>query len=278
MPIAEMPSGSIHYFDSEDDGPVVVPPHGLLMDDSLWHEVVRAIGPGYRCLVPTLPLGVHRVPVGSSADLSLTGIARMVDQLFALLEADDVTIVGNDTGGAIAQLVLARQSPRVSRAILTSCEVFDNIPPGSVGRLLALIARLPPWLFKLALQPLRLWRVRRLPFVFGSLTKRGDSITASWVRRLLSCPGVHHDAVRVVRSIMADRQVLHLASEVLRTTRVPVLVAWAAEDRVMPPEHGLRLAGLFPDADFLAIGNSYTLIPLDQPERLAQQIRHFAAD
>ena len=53
-------------------------------------------------------------------------------------------------------------------------------------------------------------------------------------------------------------------------------MVWASEDRVMPPEHGRRLAGLLPDARLAEIEDSYTLIPLDQPARLAQLIREFS--
>jgi pimeloyl-ACP methyl ester carboxylesterase len=54
-----------------------------------------------------------------------------------------------------------------------------------------------------------------------------------------------------------------------------LLVVWASEDRVMPPEHGRRLAGLLPDAQLAEIPDSYTLIPLDEPARLARAVREF---
>jgi pimeloyl-ACP methyl ester carboxylesterase len=52
-------------------------------------------------------------------------------------------------------------------------------------------------------------------------------------------------------------------------------VVWAAEDRVMPPEHGRRLADLLPDSRLVEIADSYTLVPLDQPASLAAAIRDF---
>ena len=55
----------------------------------------------------------------------------------------------------------------------------------------------------------------------------------------------------------------------------PALVVWAAGDRVMPPEHGRRLAELLPQGRLVEVGDSYTLIPLDQPARLAQIIQDF---
>jgi pimeloyl-ACP methyl ester carboxylesterase len=55
----------------------------------------------------------------------------------------------------------------------------------------------------------------------------------------------------------------------------PALVVWAAEDRVMPPEHGRRLAELLPDARLVEVADSYTLVPLDQPASLAGAVRDF---
>ena len=55
----------------------------------------------------------------------------------------------------------------------------------------------------------------------------------------------------------------------------PALVVWASEDRVMPPEHGRRLADLLPQGQLVEIPDSYTLMPLDQPALLAQTIRGF---
>jgi pimeloyl-ACP methyl ester carboxylesterase len=65
------------------------------------------------------------------------------------------------------------------------------------------------------------------------------------------------------------------AAERLPEFKHPVLVAWASEDRVMPPEHGRRLAGLLPKARLVEVADSYTLIPLDQPARFAQIIREW---
>jgi pimeloyl-ACP methyl ester carboxylesterase len=55
----------------------------------------------------------------------------------------------------------------------------------------------------------------------------------------------------------------------------PALVVWAADDRVMPLDHGRRLAGLLPKARFTTVEDSYTLMPLDQPAQFAQLIREF---
>lgn len=268
----DLPSGTVEYQDTGGNGPVVVLLHGLLMDESLWDEVVAALRSDQRCVVPTLPLGAHRKPMGPDADLSLRGAARLVGELLDRLDLRDVTLVGNDTGGAITQLVMAERNERVARAVLVSCEAFDNVPPGLAGRTIVLLGKLPPTLFGLFLQQLRIKPARRLPFSFGWLTKRGDAATKVWLRPIMHESAIRRDAVRVLRALGSDRQILVNAEAALRRFDRPVLVVWAKEDRVMPPEHGGRLASLLPDARLVEIEDSYTLIPLDQPERLAAAI------
>jgi pimeloyl-ACP methyl ester carboxylesterase len=79
----------------------------------------------------------------------------------------------------------------------------------------------------------------------------------------------------MLRAAAADTGFLLAAAERLPEYDRPALVVWASRDRVMPPEHGRRLAGLLPHGQLTEIGDSYTLIPLDQPARLARAIRDF---
>jgi hypothetical protein len=81
---------------------------------------------------------------------------------------------------------------------------------------------------------------------------------------------IRRDAVRMLRAAGADTRLLVDAAELLPRFDRPALVIWASEDRVMSPEHGRRLAELLPDGRLVEVADSYTLIPLDQPTRLAQ--------
>ncbi|MFC1415771.1 alpha/beta fold hydrolase [Streptacidiphilus cavernicola] len=273
----ELSAGTVAYRDTGGDGPVVVLLHGLLMDSSLWDGPVADLAADHRCLAPTLPFGAHRHPVRADADLSLPRVAVLVAEFLDALDLRDVTLVGNDTGGAVAQLLLGTRPERVGRAVLASCEAFDNIPPGLTGRTLALAGRLSPGLFGLFMQQLRLRAVRRLPIAFGWLTRRGDPATARWIRPVLEQPEIRRDAVRVLRAALADREVMVRAAEQLSGFDRPALVVWAHGDRVMPPEHGRRLAEVLPQGRLVEVDDSYTLIPLDQPTELARLIREFIA-
>jgi pimeloyl-ACP methyl ester carboxylesterase len=267
----DLSAGTIDYLDTGGDGPPVVLLHGLLMDSSLWDGPIADLAADHRCIAPTLPLGAHRHPV--SGDLSLPAIARLVEEFLDRLDLHDVTLVGNDTGGALVQLVLAGKPERVRRAVLVSCEAFDNVPPGLTGKVLVLSGRLSPRLFGAFMQQLRVRAVRRLPIAFGWLTKRGDAATAGWIRPVLSSLEIRRDTVRMLRAI--DGRAVAEATAALASFHRPALVVWAADDRVMPPEHGRRLAELLPDSRLVEVADSYTLVPLDQPAQLAAAIRQF---
>src|SRR5499427_10192805 len=94
----ELSSGPVEYIDTGGSGPVLVLLHGLMMDASLWDDVIADLSADHRCVAPTLPLGAHRRSMNADADLSLPGIARLVTEFCERLGVMDVTLVGNDTG------------------------------------------------------------------------------------------------------------------------------------------------------------------------------------
>ena len=282
----ELSAGTIEYQDTggtatgTSGGPVIVLLHGLMMDATLWDGVIAELSARYRCVAPTLPFGAHRHAMHADADLSLPGIARLVAEFLDRLDLADVTLVGNDTGGALVQLLIGGGgdgAARVGRVVLASCDAFDNFPPGLTGKTLVLAGKLSPGMFGVFMQQMRLRMIRRLPVAFGWLTRRGDAATARWMKPVLTQPEIRRDTVRMLRTAMADPKLLLATAEGLPGFGRPALVVWASEDRVMPPEHGHRLAGLFPDGRLVEIDESYTLIPLDQPARFAQVIRDFIA-
>jgi pimeloyl-ACP methyl ester carboxylesterase len=271
----ELSAGTIDYEDTGGDGPVLVLLHGLMMDASLWDGLIAELASDYRCVAPTLPLGSHRHAMHADADLSLASIARLVAEFLDRLDLHDVTLVGNDTGGALVQLIMADGAARVGRVVLASCDAFDNFPPGLTGKTLVLTGKLSPGMFGLFMQQMRLRMVRRLPIAFGWLTMRGDAATARWMKPVLKQREIRRDAVRVLRAVAAEPRLLLDVAETLPSFDRPALVVWASADRVMPPEHGRRLAELLPQGQLVEVDDSYTLIPLDQPARLAQLVREF---
>src|SRR5919204_3464402 len=271
----ELSAGTIEYEDTGGSGPTVVLLHGLVMNASVWRHVVEDLRADHRCIVPTLPLGGHRRPMRPDADLSLRGHGRLVGELLERLDVRDVTLVQNDHGAAMA---LAGERPeRVARLVLSSCEAFDNYPPGLPGKAVALASRIPGGL-NAAMQPMRLRPLRRSPLAFGWMSKRPipHEVTDDWLRPILNDRAIRRDLVKYARR--ARKRHIVEVTEGLRAFDRPALVVWAAEDRVMPPEHGRRLAELLPNARLVEIADSRTLIPLDQPAALARAVREFIRD
>jgi pimeloyl-ACP methyl ester carboxylesterase len=275
MPEVELSAGTIEYDDTGGDGPALVLLHGLAMNGSLWRGVVEELRGEHRCIVPTLPLGGHRIPMRPDADLSFPGHVALLADLLERLELRDVTLVQSDMG--FAQLLAVEHPERIARLVLISCEAFDNYPPGLPGRMLGIATKLPGGLNALV-QPMRVRPLRRLPMALGWMAKRPipSAITDSWFRPLLSQRAIRRDLLKYVRT--ADKQVMMAASNGVSAWSKPALVVWAAEDRVMPLDHGRRLAELMPQGRLVTIPDSYTLVPEDQPRKLALVIRDFVRE
>jgi pimeloyl-ACP methyl ester carboxylesterase len=183
--------------------------------------------------------------------------------------------VGNDSG--LFQIAAAEHPERIARLVITSCEAFENFPPGLPGTNLWLAARLPGGV-SASVHPLRLRALRRLPVAFGWMAKRPilHEVTDAWLRPLLTRREIRRDLTRYLRA--ARKGEMLAAAEGLRSFERPALVVWAAEDRVMPPEHGRRFAELLPRARLVEVPDSYTLLPEDQPTELARLLREFVRE
>ncbi len=270
-----LPQGTVRYRDS-GSGPPVVFLHGLLVDGRLWRKVTPLLEGSHRCLVPDLPLGSHTVALDPGADLSPPGLARLVAGFLEQLELDGVTLVANDTGGAIAQITAANHPERIGRLLLTNCDAFENFLPPAF-RPLQWAARVPGALTAL-LEGMRFAPLRRLPMAYGWLIKRdfAGAPTREWVEPYLSDRSVRRDTIKVLRGISPEHT-LEAASK-LASFDCPALLAWAIEDRFFKLSYAKRLAATFPEVRLETIEDSYTFVPEDQPERLAELIAEFARD
>jgi pimeloyl-ACP methyl ester carboxylesterase len=120
--------GVIHYREV-GTGPALVFVHGILANGTLWRDVVARLSGRFRCIVSDLPLGGHSLPMLPEADMSPSGVAWLVADLMEELDLLDVTLVGNDTGGAISQVVISNHPGRVGRLVLTNCDAYEAFFP-----------------------------------------------------------------------------------------------------------------------------------------------------
>jgi pimeloyl-ACP methyl ester carboxylesterase len=274
--VVELRQGTVRYRDAGSGQPIVFA-HGLLVDGELWRKVTPLLEDGFRCIVPDLPLGSHREPMRPDADLTPPGVAQILADFMTALDLQDVTLVGNDTGGAISQLVAANHPERLGRLVLTPCDAYENfLPP--FFRPLQYAARVPG-LLTAFMQPTRLGVVQRGPLAFGLLISPeaiDPEVLDAWVRPYLSDAGIRRDTIKFLRSI-SNRYTLE-AAERLRDFDRPALIAWAPEDRFFKFVYAEKLADAIPNAKLVRIENSRTFVSEDQPERLAEEIRAFIGE
>jgi pimeloyl-ACP methyl ester carboxylesterase len=273
MPTVTLNAGTIHYETAGSSGgrPVVFI-HGYTMGSSLWRPLGERLATrGFSCLAPTWPLGAHTEPMLDGAELTMEGIAAMVGDLLDALALEDVVLVGNDTGGAIAQLVATSAPDRLGALVLTSCDAFEHFPPPILKPLIA-AAKVGP-AYSAALQPLRTKFGRSRGF--AALAHADiDGLVAAWVEPVLTNRRIRKDLRRLTASLNRDTTVR--AAELLPTFTKPALVAWSADDVFFPREDGQRLAEALPNCRLEVIENARTFSMIDQPDRLADLIADFA--
>jgi pimeloyl-ACP methyl ester carboxylesterase len=275
MEEVKLPQGTIRYRDSGAGEPIVFV-HGLLVNGRLWEQVAARLASDFRCIVPDWPLGSHPVPMNPDADLSAPGLAKIVADFLEALGLEKVTLVGNDSGGAISQLVATKHPQRVGRLVLTNCDAYDNFPP-KLFSYFKPTARIPGAMTVLA-QSMRIKPLRRTPLAFGVLTKSriGDDLLEDWLRPAIGSSEIRRDAAKFIRG-SSPKQTEQAARE-LASFDAPTLFAWAPEDRWFKVEHAERLASSMPDARVERIPNSKTFVSIDQPERLAELIASFSRE
>lgn len=268
----QLACGSIRVREA-GQGPAIVLVHGALVNGHLWDDVVPLLADGARVVVPDLPLGCHAEPVLPNTPLDLPGLAALVDELLAQLGLDDVTLVGNDTGGAVCQLVVTRHPERIGRLVLTSCDAFDNCPP-RFFRYLVWSSYLPgsTWL---TAQSMRSPWLARQPLAFGRLARRhlDRERLDAFFEPLRRSASVRHDTRRMLRSLDATHT--RAAARDLPGVTIPVLIAWSSDDKIFPPDHGERLAELLAHVTSRPIADSLAFSPIDQPDAVATRIRDF---
>jgi len=273
LAVADLPQGRLSYRTAgppSSSRPPVVFLHGLLVDSRLWEPVAeRLAAEGVRSYAPTLPLGAHGHPMNADADLSPQGVAALVRDFIATLGLGNVTIVGNDTGGAICQLMLGSDTSRIGAAVLTNCDAFSAFPPRALaplffaGRHPALVACLVPGL--------RSRRVRTGRLGFGPLTSAplDPALTRSWIEPLAS-KAIRRDLAAFARGVH-PRVLLDAAGRLGQFTG-PVRILWGDDDAYFGPELGRRLSEAFPHASLVMVPRGRTFLPLEHPDAVAGEI------
>lgn len=267
-----LPGGAIEVTeDGPADGPPVVLFHGFMVDERLWEPIVPGlVAAGLRVVRPTLPIGSHRTPLGTPP--SPRGVAHLVADLIEHLDLHDVTLVGNDSGGAMSQMLLAERPERIGRLVLTNCDTADNFPPFPFDLLFLRLPKVPALLHATMRISSATGGTRML---FGWLTARGfdRALVDAWARPYLTDPAIQAETDRFLLAV--DPQELVAAEARIAELDLPVLLLWGADDRFFTLRHARRLAGVLRDARLVEVPGAKTFVMHDAPERVATDIAGF---
>ena len=250
--------------------PPVLFVHGILVDGGLWRDVAEKLARrGYRCIVPTLPLGSHTIPVNEASALSLPGVAQIINDAMVVLDLSDVTLVGSDTGGGLCQLVVDAYPDRIGRLVLTNCDAFDKCPPFPFDLVFGLLRG--PISIRALFGLMRLRTLRSSAVGFGLLINKPDpDLTAAWLQPCLQDARICRDLAALLRQVAAA-DLTDVATRLPRFTK-PVTLVWGQGDRVFTPGLGRRLAGVFSNAKLIEVPNAKTFVSLDNPEAVIDAI------
>jgi pimeloyl-ACP methyl ester carboxylesterase len=273
---AQVAAGDVAYFE-RGDGPVLVFAHGWLANANLWRDVVDRLANRFRCVTLDLPFGSHRLPMRAEADLTPVGCGAIIAATLAELDFSDVTLVGNDSGGAYSQIATATHPARIARLVLNSCETpYDEFPPPPFDGLPAIAADTA--VLGRLFEALRDRTIRATPPAYGLLAKHpiDDLASDSYALPCLTDPDLLRDTAKVMSS--ADSTAVHAAGQrLIDTFERPVLFAWGPEDQVFPLANAERYAAHLSAGQVTLIPDAYSFTPEDQPERLAAAIAQFCA-
>lgn len=269
---ARLSAGPVWYHE-RGEGPPLVFVHGVFANSALWSRVVPLLADRFRCIVPDWPLGAHSDALDPSANPSPYSVADMIGELGDTLGLERPTLVGNDTGGALCQMLAVRRPDAIGRMALTNCDAYDKFPPQPFTYLVY-VPYVPGAVSMLALS--MRWRpMRRLPIAYGWLAKRMPrEVEDSFVEPVMKDKGVRRDITTFLRN--ANKKQLIATSARYGSITAPVLLAWGEDDKSFKLALGERMARDMPNATLVRIPDSYTFVSLDQPQRLAEVIAEFA--
>ena len=264
--------GVVRYREA-GEGPAIVFVHGILVNGTLWRKVIPLLADRFRCIALDLPLGGHQVPLNPGADLSPVGVAKIVADVFEALDLRNITLVGNDTGGAICQIVVSNHPGRLSRLVLTNCDSYEDFFPVVLSpfhygakffgqRFVDVLA----WTLRARFaQRILMWTVA---------TRQADTATLdAYFEPLIHEPGVRRDVTHFLKNV-SNRYTLDAARS-FGTFGHPVLIAWGEKDFFFSTKLARRLQKDFPNATLQFLSKCRAFAPEDRPERLAELIQDF---
>src|SRR5437016_3074921 len=222
------PSGRISYKEA-GTGPVALFVHGVLLNGHLWRHQLAELSDLRRCIAVDL-LAHGDTEIAPDQDVSVTANATMLRAFLDALEIEQVDLVGNDSGGGIAQILAALHPERLRSLTLTNCDTHDNWPPEAFKPFLVMAAAGG---LRGALEGMLADKsVYRSPQALGPAYEHPERLTDEsieiYLRPLVRSEQRTGDLQRFLAAFDST-QTVRLESR-LRTLRVPTLIVWGTDD------------------------------------------------
>jgi pimeloyl-ACP methyl ester carboxylesterase len=226
------PSGTIAFVE-QGSGPVALFVHGVLLNKHLWRHQRRALSDMRRCIALDL-LAHGDTEITDGQDVSVTANAEMLLEFIDALNIDKVDLVGNDSGGGIAQIFAARHPDRIRSVTLTNCDAHDNWPPEAFKPFLAMAAK--GGLADALSAMIGDKNIYRSPAALGPAyeypQRVSDESIDAYLKPFLRSPKRTRDFERFLAAFDCSHT---LAIEArLRELRAPTLIAWGDDDVYFP--------------------------------------------
>jgi len=222
------PSGRISYTE-QGSGPVALFVHGVLLNGYLWRHQLAHLSDIRRCIAVDL-LAHGETEIAPDQDVSVTANARMLVEVLDALGIDQVDLVGNDSGGGIAQIVAATHPTRVRTLTLTDCDAHDNWPPDAFKPFLAMAAAGG---LRGALETMVRDKTRyRAPEALGPAYEHPEQLSDDSIERYLRPLVRTEQRTRDLNRFLAAFDHAHtvVIEDRLKTLTAPTLIVWGTDD------------------------------------------------
>jgi pimeloyl-ACP methyl ester carboxylesterase len=224
----QTPSGRIAYTE-RGTGPVALFVHGVLLNKHLWRHQLAHLSDIRRCMAVDL-LAHGETDIAGDQDVSVSANAKMLEQFLNALNVEQVDLVGNDSGGGIAQIFSASYPQRVRSLTLTDCDVHDNWPPAAFKPFLAMAAG--GGLRGTLEAMLSNKDIYRSPQALGPAYEHPEQLTdesiETYLRPLVRTEQRTRDLQRFLAAF--DNAHTRAVEARLKTLTVPTLIVWGTDD------------------------------------------------
>jgi pimeloyl-ACP methyl ester carboxylesterase len=270
----ETPSGRISYVE-RGSGPVALFVHGVLLNGWLWRYQLEELAEIRRCIAPDL-LAHGRTEIRADQDVSVTANARMLVEFLDALKIEQVDLVGNDSGGGIAQIFAALCPERVRSITLTNCDTHDNWPPEAFKGFVKMVGQggLPDTLAAMLSDK----AIYRSPGALGPAYEHPEKVTDAtidaYLKPLAQTKQRTHNLERFVGAF--DNKHTVSIEPKLRQLQAPALIVWGDDDVYFDVKWSTWLEQTLPRTERrVVLKGARIFFPEERPEQFNKELRTF---